>query len=50
MKRQILPDDTIIPYGSQTSDDWDSFIVLNKKGKRNWHGVSYLQDFLILRP
>jgi len=32
MKRQILPDDTIIPYGSQTSDDWDSFIVFKPLG------------------
>jgi DNA polymerase sigma len=42
LKRQIMPDEKVILYGSQArgderlDSDWDLLIVLNKKGKHNW--------------
>jgi len=42
LKRQLLPNDTVILYGSQArgdvrkDSDWDLLIVLNKSGKHNW--------------
>lgn len=42
LKRQLLPYDTVLLYGSQArgdarkDSDWDLLIVLNKGGKHNW--------------
>jgi predicted nucleotidyltransferase len=42
LKRQILPDDKVILFGSQVrgdareDSDWDLVILINKKGKHNW--------------
>ena len=42
MKRQLLPNDRMILFGSQArgdarpDSDWDLLVLLNKKGKRNW--------------
>jgi predicted nucleotidyltransferase len=41
LKRQILPDEKVILFGSQArgdaheDSDWDLLVVLNKKGKQN---------------
>jgi len=43
LKRQILPNEKMILFGSQArgdarpDSDWDLLVVLNKKGKRNWN-------------
>jgi len=43
LKRQILPNEKVILFGSQArgdarpDSDWDLLVVLNKKGKRNWN-------------
>ena len=42
LKRQILPDERMILFGSQArgdarpDSDWDLLVVLDKKGKHNW--------------
>ena len=42
LKRQILPHEKVIIFGSQArgdareGSDWDLLVVLNKKGKHNW--------------
>ena len=43
VKRQILPNEKVILFGSQArgdarpDSDWDLLVVLNKKGKRDWN-------------
>jgi predicted nucleotidyltransferase len=42
LKRQLLPADKLILFGSQArgdareDSDWDLLVVLNKKGKHSW--------------
>ena len=42
LKRQLLPNDRMILFGSQArgdarlDSDWDLLVVLDKKGERNW--------------
>jgi len=43
LKRQILPNEKVILFGSQArgdarpDSDWDLLVVLNKKGKHDWN-------------
>ena len=43
LKRQILPNEKMILFGSQArgdarpGSDWDLLIILDKPGKRNWN-------------
>jgi predicted nucleotidyltransferase len=43
LKRQLLPNEKVILFGSQArgdareDSDWDLLIVLNKKGGHNWN-------------
>jgi predicted nucleotidyltransferase len=42
LKRQLLPDEKVILFGSQArgdaceDSDWDLLLILNKKGKDRW--------------
>jgi predicted nucleotidyltransferase len=52
LKRQILPNEKVILFGSQArgdarpDSDWDLLVVLDKKGKRNWSDFdSYAYPF-----
>ena len=42
LKRQLLPTEKVILFGSQArgdareDSDWDLLVVMNKKGKHNW--------------
>ncbi|GHU67574.1 hypothetical protein FACS189413_02590 [Bacteroidia bacterium] len=42
LKRKILPNDSLILFGSQArgdarpDSDWDLLVILDKKGKHNW--------------
>jgi len=43
LKRQLLPNEKVILFGSQArgdareGSDWDLLVLLNKKGKHNWN-------------